>query len=1236
LNLFASDVIGFMEGTRIPILYLAPWVDLGGSDKGTIDWFRHIDRERWAPSLITTQPSSNRWLHQIEPFAEEIWDLPDLMPGCSFPEFILGFIESRGVRLVHIMNSRLGFDLLPDIACLREPPVVVAQFHAEEPDRSGYVRYAARRYGNLIDAFSVTSEHLKRAVADYDIPPSRIEVIYSGVDGSEEFNPERVEPLPLNGNGLPRILWPGRVVEQKDPMLTLEVLARTRARGVEVMLDVVGDGHLASAARARAKELDVDDIVEWHPPSQEMARWYRGAELTLMTSTFEGVPYVIYESLAMGVPVVAPALPGNLEFMDEHSGALIEPREDAELYAEAITALLEDDKQRRKMGQRSRQRILSKFSLAEMGRGHDALYEQLLATRPASSRWRGEELFGGEDAGFDRAGATPPQPLRLPRDPPPDRSIGIIVPCYRHGIFLEECIGSIKAQTLAPTQVVVVDDGSEDLETLEALERLERDPELKVLRQAVNAGPSAARNRALAELETSYVLPLDADDQLLPGALEQMVAQLEAAPEDVGFIYPHAQHFGNRCDYVELPAYNLWLLMEENYCPAPALFDRRIFEGTGISYPQDIVVGHEDWDLILQLAEHGVHGQHANGPTFRYRRQGFSRINAVNYGPHSFQEAIERRHPSLYLNRDEIKAEWAPAVSIVLLDGGDEAWSPADLMRLPPQTCRDFELLAREGLAAGVSAVGAAEASGETWLQTALGRARGRWVCLLTPAAASSLRDRSFVAQILYAFWANGPVSAVVLADMPEVTRHTFAQLDDEERLLAQPVGVTFERAPEVTLPKVDLKRGDSALVELVLGLQASGPVQWRVAHGSDGRAGREQRPADGEPAAPAPRGALDINYGPACGAPQAKALRALSWQAPRLPELTLGTVRRWEDSAGWTPPETQSLCRHVGLGGEGRVITNDRNPPPGYALEFDLGLVRLFGTPGTLRLVATGEGFELSESQGELSGGRCGLGYVEEAPLPMLEPLELRQMPEGGELVLTGGAGDPLLASAEAVKTLGWIEPFPIPPRGELLHTGPWGLVRLRRRVDLETWRHRCLTEAGEEECSEVVLGSLHRYPGEGLVALRLRDDGRLATDLAQPGRASRDPKKIGAWIAAPLSWNGDGPAGGTRGLTRARILHLGRRFRDRRLTQDGGVTLGWLRQQDAPGCSPLISSTHPITGDQFVTCSAEEAVAFGFLPDGILGFIFDTGAERTVKASPIIPWAHAPGQSRRSETAR
>src|SRR5436190_456209 len=79
-----------------------------------------------------------------------------------------------------------------------------------------------------------------------------------------------------------------------------------------------------------------------------------------------------------------------------------------------------------------------------------------------------------------------------------------------------------------------------------------------------NRGPSAARNRALELVNTSYVLPLDADDKLYPDALERLVEQLEAAGPDIGFVYPHRQYFGNRHDHVPAPDYDLYLLTLDN------------------------------------------------------------------------------------------------------------------------------------------------------------------------------------------------------------------------------------------------------------------------------------------------------------------------------------------------------------------------------------------------------------------------------------------------------------------------------------------------------------------------------------------------------------------------------------------------------------------------------------------------------------------------------------------------
>src|SRR5207237_7890100 len=100
-------------------------------------------------------------------------------------------IHTRGIQILHVMNSRIGFDLLPDLAALPLPPAVVVQLHVEEADKSGYVRYVTSRYGNLVDAFSVSSKHLADAVASYEVPRDKIHVIPTRVDAEAEIHPDR-------------------------------------------------------------------------------------------------------------------------------------------------------------------------------------------------------------------------------------------------------------------------------------------------------------------------------------------------------------------------------------------------------------------------------------------------------------------------------------------------------------------------------------------------------------------------------------------------------------------------------------------------------------------------------------------------------------------------------------------------------------------------------------------------------------------------------------------------------------------------------------------------------------------------------------------------------------------------------------------------------------------------------------------------------------------------------------
>jgi glycosyltransferase involved in cell wall biosynthesis len=363
---------------RIPVLYLAPWVGYGGSDKNTIDWFRWIDRERFAPSLIATQPSPNPLLDQVEPYAEEVWVLPDLMPAEQMPRFIFDFLCSRDVRAIHLMNSRIGFDLLPDLAALPDPPSVVVQMHAEEVDRSGYVRYVSTRYGDLVDRFSMSNRHVADAVEEYGVPAEKVRVIYTGID-PDEFSPDRAEPVAELPRDRLQILFAARLVAQKDPLLMLDVAAALRDRGVGFQIHVVGEGDLEEEMRGRIAADDLGEHVLLHPPMPGLQPWYAACDVLLMTSTFEGIPIVLFEAMAMGLPIVTASLPAISELLDDEDDGLVLPRDSVAGYVEPLARLARDREHLATRGRQMRARAKEQFSVQQMAAEHGELYEELVA-----------------------------------------------------------------------------------------------------------------------------------------------------------------------------------------------------------------------------------------------------------------------------------------------------------------------------------------------------------------------------------------------------------------------------------------------------------------------------------------------------------------------------------------------------------------------------------------------------------------------------------------------------------------------------------------------------------------------------------------------------------------------------------------------------------------------------------------------------------------------------------------
>jgi glycosyltransferase involved in cell wall biosynthesis len=120
--------------------------------------------------------------------------------------------------------------------------------------------------------------------------------------------------------------------------------------------------------------------------------------------------------------------------------------------------------------------------------------------------------------------------------------VAVVVPCYKYGHYLEDCVSSIVQQTGVTTAILIIDDASHD-DSFSVAERLSATyTNVTARRHTSNQGHIPTYNEGLAEADSDYVVLLSADDLLAPGALQRATGLMEAY-RSVGLVYGRPQNF---------------------------------------------------------------------------------------------------------------------------------------------------------------------------------------------------------------------------------------------------------------------------------------------------------------------------------------------------------------------------------------------------------------------------------------------------------------------------------------------------------------------------------------------------------------------------------------------------------------------------------------------------------------------------------------------------------------------
>jgi glycosyltransferase involved in cell wall biosynthesis len=200
-----------------------------------------------------------------------------------------------------------------------------------------------------------------------------VQTIWNGIDLDEfDFRGPGEHPIAISV---------ARLSAEKDFPTLLHAMNLARKEAPELKLRLVGDGPERPRLEALANELGLHDCVEFRGDCRDVPQQLAGAAMYVSSSVTEGISLTLLEAMAVGLPVIATAVGGNPEIVEDSLTGRLVPASNPEKLAAALVDLSRRPELWRTWGEAGRQRVETHFNVRRMVGDYQHLYAQLVANR---------------------------------------------------------------------------------------------------------------------------------------------------------------------------------------------------------------------------------------------------------------------------------------------------------------------------------------------------------------------------------------------------------------------------------------------------------------------------------------------------------------------------------------------------------------------------------------------------------------------------------------------------------------------------------------------------------------------------------------------------------------------------------------------------------------------------------------------------------------------------------------
>ena len=388
----------------VQVLHIITRLDPGGSAENTVLSAERVDSSRFESTVWTGPGLEGQGppLHYAKRLGDSLHVLHHLVRPIQPTTDLFALADLiRGLRhfkpdIVHLHSAKAGVlgRLAVRLARCKAKVVYTPHGHVF----SGYGGGGANALFTQIERFlafsadaivGLTADESREFLSHHAGKPEQFCVIPSGVDLTPflEVNETRAvvrQELGISDDTLV-VGFIGRFEEVKGPDIALQVMNKVLRQRKDAFFLFVGDGSMRDGLEKQVAELGLSDMVSITGWREDISRLLKAMDLFLLTSRNEGQGRVLVEAMATGLPIVATDTGGVSEVVVDGLSGILTALGDVESTASAVIELLGSGDRRTQLGVAGRNRAQKHFSVEEMIRRLELLYEGLLQGKEVSS-----------------------------------------------------------------------------------------------------------------------------------------------------------------------------------------------------------------------------------------------------------------------------------------------------------------------------------------------------------------------------------------------------------------------------------------------------------------------------------------------------------------------------------------------------------------------------------------------------------------------------------------------------------------------------------------------------------------------------------------------------------------------------------------------------------------------------------------------------------------------------------